>query len=179
MKRSASENTMAMSSTGTRSRRSGRRKSASASVSAVDVVVYVTTRLAVTSSTMRTAKKHPRARPAGTRPNDPTSATGGRLPKSPGSCPSKGGAAPGAAWPTSKANPLNTTANAASTYTGTSSAKNRRRGMRDETAAAANSAPHSTSPDHVSTRNNVTEYIASSTIFTRASHAWIGEVPGM
>ena len=74
---------------------------------------------------------------------------------------------------------MNTTANAASTYTGTSSAKNRRRGMRDETAAAANSAPHSTSPDHVSTRNNVTEYIASSTIFTRASHAWIGEVPGM
>ena len=148
-------------------------------MSAVEaVVVYVTTRLAVTSSTMRAAKKHPRARPAGTRPNDPTSATGGRLPKGPGSCPSKGGGAPGAAWPTSKANPLNTTANAASTYTGTSSAKNRRGECATKPPPPRTARRTATSPAHVSTRNSVTEYAASSTIFTRASHAWIGRGSG-
>ena len=49
--------------------------------------------------------------------------------------------------------------------------------MPDEAAADANSAAHSTSPAHVSTRNSVTEYAASSTIFTRASQACTGEVP--
>ena len=51
----AIERTDATSSTGTRSLRRGRRKLENASVSSVDVVVKLTSRLAITSSTMRIA----------------------------------------------------------------------------------------------------------------------------
>ena len=145
----------------------------------MEVVVYVTVRLPTTSSTIRTAKKKPRASPAGTNPNDPISATGSHVASTPADTSPKAGGAALAACPTSSENPLNSTVNATITYTGTSKPKNRRAGMRDAVATATNSKAHSPKPIQERTKNNVTEYAASSTIFTRASHACTGEVPGM
>ena len=128
---------------------------------------------------MRSAKKHPRASPAGTRPNDPISGTGAHVAKMPADTSPRAAGASTAACDTSSENPLNRTVNATITYTGTSRPKNRRAGMRDTAATAANSSAHNAMPAHERTRNSVTEYAASSTIFTRASHACTGEVPGM
>ena len=145
----------------------------------MEVVVYVTVRLATTSSTMRTAKKRPRASPAGTSPNDPISATGSHAASTPADTSPKASGAALAACPTSSENPLNSTVNATITYTGTSKPKNRRAGMRDAVATVTNSKAHSPKPIQERTKNSVTEYAASSTIFTRASHACTAEVPGM
>ncbi len=115
MKRNASESTMAISSTGTRKRRKGERKLAKASVSSVDVEVKLTTKLEKTSSRMRAAKKHPRAKPAGTNPKEPTSAMGESDENSDAEPTSPPDMFAKVACPTSNVNALNATVSAAST----------------------------------------------------------------
>ena len=80
MKRSAIENIVAMSSTGTRTARSGPMIRDIASVRATGEVVNVRSDVPTTSSTIRATKNAPVARPAPSTPTGPTrtSASSGR-----------------------------------------------------------------------------------------------------